>query len=192
MRSKVLISWAIAAAAVAENEDRLILNGRSAQEGSRRLRSCMRQLLLNLYGGKDPVHEKPKGYPIRSDFPNAPLTTNGMLVVGEAAGLVDPITGEGIGMALRSGWLAARVASYALGVGDFTILPLKVYEDALRHMFGEYFVEARQFLSWLDEPGVADRLIQGSKVNPAVSRALKLAIIDKSPRQGMLALKEML
>lgn len=170
----------------------VILNGRSAQEGSRQLRSCMRQFLRSLYGGKDPVHEKPKGYPIRSDFPSAPLVASGMLIVGEAAGLVDPITGEGIGLALRSGWLAARVASYALSVGDFTTLPLKVYEDALRHMFGEYFVGARQFLSWLDEPGVTDWLIQESKSNPAVSRALKLAIIDKSPRQGMLALKEML
>ena len=170
----------------------VILNGRSTQEGSRHLRSCMRQLLHHVQGGKHLMPEKPKGYLIRSDFPNAPLVAGGMLVIGETAGLVDPITGEGIGLALRSGWLAARVASYALSVGDFTSLPLKVYEDALRHMFAEYFIEARQFLSWLNEPGVTDRMIQESKSNPAVSRALKLAIIDKSPGQGMLALKEML
>lgn len=170
----------------------VILNGRSTQEGSRRLRSCLRRLLRQVQGDREITLEKPKGYPIRSDFPNVPLIANGLLVVGEAAGLVDPITGEGIGLALRSGWLAARVASYALSVGDFTTLPLKVYEDALRHMFAQYFLEARQFLSWLDEPGVAEGLIRGSKTNPAISQALRLAIIEKSPAQGMLALKEML
>jgi geranylgeranyl reductase family protein len=39
------------------------------------------------------------------------------LLVGDAAGLVDPITGEGIGWAVRSGALAARAAAAAIRAG---------------------------------------------------------------------------
>ncbi len=168
----------------------VILIGQSTQEGSRRLRSALRQLLQDIGAATDIAPPEPRGYPIRSDFPDVPLSANGILVAGETAGLVDPITGEGIGLALRSGWLAARVASYAISVGDFSAHPLKVYDDTLRHLFGEYFIEARQFLAWLNEPGVMDRLIHGSKTNPEIGQALKLAVLEKSPRQGMLALKE--
>ena len=40
-----------------------------------------------------------------------------VLLAGDAAGLVDPITGEGIAYAIRSGQLAARAAAKALQVG---------------------------------------------------------------------------
>jgi flavin-dependent dehydrogenase len=39
------------------------------------------------------------------------------LLAGDAAGLVDPITGEGIGWAIRSGALAARAAAAAIRAG---------------------------------------------------------------------------
>ncbi|SDW23649.1 geranylgeranyl reductase family protein [Roseicitreum antarcticum] len=40
-----------------------------------------------------------------------------VLLVGDAAGLVDPLTGEGIGWAIRSGELAAQASIRALGAG---------------------------------------------------------------------------
>ncbi|QFT98911.1 Putative oxidoreductase [Roseovarius sp. THAF8] len=51
----------------------------------------------------------------------APKPTPGkgnVLLVGDAAGLVDPITGEGIGHAIHSGALAARAAKTALDQAD--------------------------------------------------------------------------
>ncbi|MGB1207619.1 MAG: NAD(P)/FAD-dependent oxidoreductase [Paracoccaceae bacterium] len=54
-----------------------------------------------------------------------------VLMVGDAAGLVDPITGEGIAYALHSGALAARSAATALAAGGpDTALP--AYRRALR------------------------------------------------------------
>ncbi|MEL7117683.1 MAG: hypothetical protein AAGP08_19205 [Pseudomonadota bacterium] len=40
-----------------------------------------------------------------------------VLLAGDAAGLVDPITGEGIALAMKSGQLAAEAAHVALGAG---------------------------------------------------------------------------
>ena len=54
-----------------------------------------------------------------------------ILLAGDAAGLVDPITGEGIAHALHSGELAARAAADALRRGT-PDLALADYTDALR------------------------------------------------------------
>lgn len=54
-----------------------------------------------------------------------------VLLAGDAAGLVDPITGEGIGYALKSGQLAARAAVEALSTGQ-PARALALYSRALR------------------------------------------------------------
>lgn len=48
-----------------------------------------------------------RAYPLRSDFPHGPWGGPGWLAVGEAAGLVNPVSGEGIDLALESALLAA-------------------------------------------------------------------------------------
>ena len=49
-----------------------------------------------------------KGYPLRIDFPAQRTAGKNWVIVGEAAGLVNPVTGEGIDLALESGLIAAR------------------------------------------------------------------------------------
>ncbi|MBN1121964.1 MAG: geranylgeranyl reductase family protein [Anaerolineae bacterium] len=50
-----------------------------------------------------------KGYPLRIDFPAMRVAGANWMIVGEAAGLVNPVTGEGIDLALESGLIAARI-----------------------------------------------------------------------------------
>ena len=54
-----------------------------------------------------------------------------VLLVGDAAGLVDPFSGEGMGNAMLSGKLAAEVADEALKAGDTTAASLAKYEQRL-------------------------------------------------------------
>ena len=57
-----------------------------------------------------------RGHHLPLRQPGAPLARGGALLVGDAAGFVDPFTGEGIGGALWSGRVAAPVlAAYAAG-----------------------------------------------------------------------------
>jgi len=51
----------------------------------------------------------------------------GVLLAGDAAGLVDPFSGEGIGNAMCSGWVAAGVAAGAVERGDFSAAALSDY-----------------------------------------------------------------
>jgi geranylgeranyl reductase family protein len=55
----------------------------------------------------------------------------GVLLVGDAAGLVDPFSGEGVGNAMLSGRLAAEVADEAISANDTGEAFLKRYEERL-------------------------------------------------------------
>src|SRR5205814_2204655 len=55
----------------------------------------------------------PKGHQLPTRLENRPIAAGRVLLVGDAAGLVDPMSGEGIFAAFTSGRLAADAA------GDF-------------------------------------------------------------------------
>jgi flavin-dependent dehydrogenase len=57
---------------------------------------------------------------------------DGLLVAGEAAGLVGPLTGAGITLALESGVEAGRVISAALAAGDTSAAGLRPYGWSVR------------------------------------------------------------
>lgn len=59
-----------------------------------------------------------------------------VLLVGDAAGLVDPFSGEGIGNAMLSGKLAAQVADEALAAGNTSAEFLSAYESRLWEAVG--------------------------------------------------------
>ena len=48
------------------------------------------------------------------------LSGNNFILTGDAASLIDPFTGEGIGNAVVSGLVASRIAKKALDAGDFS------------------------------------------------------------------------
>ncbi|MBI2444874.1 NAD(P)/FAD-dependent oxidoreductase [Candidatus Micrarchaeota archaeon] len=61
---------------------------------------------------------------------------NGFLLVGDAASLIDPFTGEGIGNAMTSGLIASQVITEALKKGDVSEATLKQYDDKLWNEIG--------------------------------------------------------
>jgi geranylgeranyl reductase family protein len=68
----------------------------------------------------------------------------GWLLVGDAASLVDPFTGEGIGNALYSGKLAAEAISKAFKKNDFSEAQLSGYESALEEAFDQELINSYQ------------------------------------------------
>lgn len=80
-----------------------------------------------------------KGYPLRMDFLSAPTYSDRVLLVGEAAGLVNPLTGEGIDYALESGKVAAEHLLHLFAAGDMSIHRLAEYDHLLRQRFQRLF-----------------------------------------------------
>lgn len=93
----------------------------------------------------DPVITKAMGknYKIE-DMKAGPLRLGGiqkswdehLLIIGDAAGLIDPMTGEGIHHAMDSGRIAAGVLKDAISQGNYSASALKVYHDRWMHEFG--------------------------------------------------------
>jgi len=73
-----------------------------------------------------------KGYPLRMDFARSPTFAERVLLVGEAAGLVNPVTGEGIDYALESGKIAADYLTRMFSADDLSIENLARYDQFLR------------------------------------------------------------
>ena len=62
---------------------------------------------------------------------------NGFLLVGDAASLIDPLSGEGVDNAALSGKFAAQVAAEALDKNDFSEKFLKKYDELLWGAIGD-------------------------------------------------------
>ena len=78
------------------------------------------------------------------------------LVVGDAAGSVNPFNGEGISLAYETGRLAADAVDLALVTGDS--LALLTYSERLDEVYGLYFKVARTFVRAIGNPAVMREL----------------------------------
>jgi geranylgeranyl reductase family protein len=69
-----------------------------------------------------------KGWPLTTYNSNQPLVDNRVMLVGDAAGLVNPLNGEGIQYALLSGRWASEVAVSCLKANDLSKEALSAYQ----------------------------------------------------------------
>lgn len=92
------------------------------------------------------------------DFRARPGNAN-VLLCGDAAGLVDPITGEGIAYAMQSGYYAARAVVQAHVVGDTT------------RAYGLYLKDYREITSAIRQANMWRRLIFPKMVQKVFARA---------------------
>jgi geranylgeranyl reductase family protein len=78
------------------------------------------------------------------------------VVVGDAAGSINPFNGEGIDYAYETGRMAAGLLDEALRTGDG--LALQRYPDLLRDEYGLYFKVARLFAKVIGRPALMREL----------------------------------
>ncbi len=82
--------------------------------------------------------DKIQGWGLPLAMERQPMSGNNFILVGDAAALVDPFSGEGIGNALYSGMLAAMAIKDALPTGNFSAPFLKTnYDDVLYKRLGD-------------------------------------------------------
>jgi geranylgeranyl reductase family protein len=104
--------------------------------------------------GLDPEH--PEGRPTSGRLPMGgsvgPKAGPTHLVVGDAAGTVNPFNGEGIDYAYETGRMAAEVLHEAISEGDPFVL--QQYEKRLDAEYGQYFKVARLFAHVIGRPAL--------------------------------------
>jgi geranylgeranyl reductase family protein len=111
--------------------------------------------------------------PLPMGFSRTPAAVPGMLVVGDAAGLVNPFNGEGIAYAMESAELAAELLQDAL-VKDRPGLA-HVYPSLLRERYGSYYTLGRLFVRGIGEPWVMRALTDyGLPIRPLMRFLVRL------------------
>ncbi len=105
----------------------------------------------------------------------------GYLLLGDAAGLIDPLSGEGVGNAMISAKHATDIAIEALKKNDFTEKFLKTYDKVLWDDIGPE-IKANYRLQRLGKmfPHLIDKLIEKAKNDENYRKKLE----DKLPYAG--------
>ena len=79
---------------------------------------------------------KVQGYGLPLGSKSRRLSGDGFLLVGDAGHLVDPLTGEGIGNAFYSGFIAAELAEKCIAENDFSANRLLNYDVRVNRVLG--------------------------------------------------------
>ncbi len=113
-----------------------------------------------------------RGAALPMGFNRTPHYTNGLLLAGDAGGMVNPFNGEGIAYALESGELAARVIAQALArptAADRERV-LQTYPRQLKDAYGGYYTLGRVFVELIGRPGFMKFATRHGVKRPAVMR----------------------
>ena len=115
----------------------------------------------------------------------SPMHAAGLLLLGDAAGLVDPFTGEGIGNALYSARYAVETAVAARQAADYSARFLGRYADRLTEVLGpELRTSAR--LHWLSRHRrLINLVIHKAARNPQVRALIGDMLASAVPRRRL-------
>ncbi|MCU0227096.1 MAG: NAD(P)/FAD-dependent oxidoreductase [Bryobacterales bacterium] len=125
------------------------------------------------------------------DWPRNRVAGDGWLAVGDAAGLVDPLTGEGIYYAMRSGELAAECLSvHASGAAQAEIPT--AYQQALQQDFTAELAIAAKLarVFYLGDTGLGTaprRMIQLARYNGHIRQLLQDLVSGAQDYSGLRA-----
>jgi menaquinone-9 beta-reductase len=131
--------------------------------------------------------EPVRGAALPMGFNRTPHYHRGLLLAGDAAGMVNPFNGEGIAYAMESGEILARVVAQALArpTRAETERVLSGYADELQAAYGRYYTLGRVFVELIGRPRLMRYAITRGMHHPALMRfALKLLANLTDPRDG--------
>ncbi|MDQ3095761.1 MAG: geranylgeranyl reductase family protein [Actinomycetota bacterium] len=128
-----------------------------------------------------------RGAALPMGFNRKPHYDDGMLLVGDAGGMVNPFNGEGIAYAMESGEMAAEVVTQALSrttqAGHERAL--QGYVTALEQRYGGYYTLGRVFVKAIGNPQVMKLATRHGLHHETLMRfTLKLLANLTEPRDG--------
>jgi menaquinone-9 beta-reductase len=126
-----------------------------------------------------------RGAALPMGFNRTPHYYRGLLLVGDAGGMVNPFNGEGIAYAMESAELLARTITQALARGRRaeTERVLAGYPRALSQAYGGYYAVGRVFSKAIGRPGLMRFATKHSMSRPVLMGfALKVLANLTDPR----------
>ncbi|MFF9088941.1 geranylgeranyl reductase family protein [Streptomyces sp. NPDC014991] len=128
-----------------------------------------------------------RGAALPMAFNRQPHYTRGLLLVGDAGGLVNPFNGEGIAYAMESGQIAADVIvqAHARATPAQREIALSRYPRVLKDTYGGYYTLGRAFVKLIGNPKVMQIAAQRGLTHPLLMKfTLKLLANLTDPTGG--------
>jgi menaquinone-9 beta-reductase len=131
--------------------------------------------------------EPVRGAALPMGFNRTPHYHRGLLLAGDAAGMVNPFNGEGIAYAMESGEILARVVAQALArpTAAEAERVLRGYPEVLQDAYGRYYTLGRIFVELIGRPKLMRYATARGMHHPQLMKfALKLLANLSDPRDG--------
>jgi geranylgeranyl reductase family protein len=123
------------------------------------------------------------GLPLGSKQRN--ISGEGFMLVGDAASLIDPFTGEGIGNALYSGMFAALQAAICLETNDFSAQTMKAYDAAAYARLWEELKLGHRMQRLVNYPWLFNLVVNKAQKNKTLRETISCMFDDLDLRERL-------
>ena len=115
-----------------------------------------------------------------------PHYANGLVLVGDAGGMISPFNGEGIAPGMMAGRLAAASIVQALGRPNERAaeIAMQAYPQAIRDALGGYYSLGRIFVRLIENPEIMRLCTTYGLPRPALMRFVHKLLSDGFERRG--------
>jgi menaquinone-9 beta-reductase len=127
-----------------------------------------------------------RGAALPMAFNRQPHYTRGLLLVGDAGGMVNPFNGEGIAYAMESAQLAAEVMIQAGGrvTESGRERALQAYPRVLKDVYGGYYTLGRAFVKLIGNPRVMRLATERGLTHPMLMKFVLKLLANLTDPQG--------
>lgn len=126
-----------------------------------------------------------RGFGLPLGSKKRPISGDGFLLVGDAASLIDPFTGEGIGNALYSGWFAAQHAEKALESGNVSADSFKDYDREVYQRLWDELKLSRRMQQLVKYPWLFNFVVNKARKNKVLSETISCMFEDLDLRERL-------
>lgn len=109
------------------------------------------------------------------------------LLVGDAAGLIDPFSGEGVANAIRSGRIAAGHLKQCFEKNDFSVVFNKAYDKEIYHKMWREFRVSRLLQKLAKYPWLCNLVIRKANSNHYIRQSLNDALDNLEKRKSLFS-----
>ncbi|MEY2830340.1 MAG: hypothetical protein RIQ33_2198 [Bacteroidota bacterium] len=115
-----------------------------------------------------------KGYGLPLGSKKRNISGERFMLIGDAASLIDPFTGEGVGNAMLSGKLAAEQAIKCIQTNNFSAIEMKNYDKKINQILGDELqlsyrlqklVNNQWLFNWIVKKANKSKLLQDTLIN---------------------------
>lgn len=131
------------------------------------------------------METKIQGYPLPVGMKRKPISGDRFMLAGDAAGLLDPATGEGMGNAAITGMFAARQATECLKHNDCSAEAMQGYDRLVYNKIWRELSTSLKIKKFINTPWLFDKVVSKSASSKMLQDTFSRAMIDLEVRKNL-------